>query len=244
MQTEYLCGLPVDQLSYEDIAHDLPQYFLKQQKMIITSVNPQITIHAEKYVEVANYIHRATHRIADGIGVVKLSKWTGGQIHQRITGIDVMDICLLYANQFGKRIFLYGAKQEVVEKAVKNIQKKYTNVSIAGHLHGYTDKNDADIVAYINKVKPDFLFVALGSPKQEIFLERNIDQLTGCVYLDVGGTFDVLAGVVKRAPEFFIMHNIEWLYRSVKFKRYERLVQIPLYVTKGICWKWKNRIKQ
>lgn len=243
MKTEYLCGLPVDKLTYEDIVNDLSTYFSKQEKMIITSVNPQITLHAYEHKEVANYIHRATHRIADGIGVVKLSKWTGGQIQQRITGIDVMDICLGYANQFSKRIFLYGARQEVVEKAVENIRKKYHNLYIVGHLHGYTDKHDFDVVAYINATQPDFLFVALGSPKQETFLEKNIDALNGCVYLDVGGTFDVLAGVTQRAPKFFITHNIEWLYRSVKYKRYERLIQIPQYLAKGICWKWKNRVK-
>ena len=82
----------------------------------------------------------------------------------------------------------------------------------------------------INKAEPRLVFVALGSPKQEIFLEQTIDHLTANVFLDVGGTFDVLAGSVKRAPEFYINHNLEWLYRCLTMKRYDRLMQIPKYI--------------
>lgn len=242
MKTEYLGGVPVDALSYEAITADIPKYLAEKKKMIITSVNPQITLQAYEYEEVFQYIHRATHRIADGIGVVKMSKWSGGQIRQRITGIDVMDNCLAFANEHANRVFLYGAQKEVVEKAVINIKKQYPKLIVAGHLHGYTTKNDQRIVELINQAKPEFLFVALGSPKQEIFLERNIDQLTAGVYLNVGGTFDVLSGMVSRAPDFFIEHNIEWLYRSFKYKRYERLLQIPQYMLK--VWKKKGEKTQ
>ncbi|MGH2227073.1 WecB/TagA/CpsF family glycosyltransferase, partial [Enterococcus faecalis] len=79
-------------------------------------------------------------------------------------------------------------------------------------LHGYTKKKQQEIVEQINKAEARFVFVALGSPKQEIFLEQTIDHLRANVFLDVGGTFDVLAGSVKSAPEFYINHNLEWLY--------------------------------
>ncbi|WP_086350992.1 WecB/TagA/CpsF family glycosyltransferase [Candidatus Enterococcus clewellii] len=237
MKTEYLGGLPVDVLRYEDITADIPNYLAEQKKMIITSVNPQITLQAYEHEEVFQYIHRATHRIADGIGIVKMSKWMGGEIRERITGIEVMDRCLVYANAHACRIFLYGAQKEVVEKAAANIKKQYPNLVVAGHLHGYTAKNDQRIVELINQAQPTFLFVALGSPKQEIFLERNVDQLSASVYLNVGGTFDVLSGMVRRAPDFFIKHNIEWLYRSIKYNRYDRLVQIPQYIWKVLKMK-------
>lgn len=154
----------------------------------------------------------------------------GGSIRERVTGIDVMDNFLEYANQHKERIFLYGAKQEVVEAAAKNIQRQYPGIVISGILHGYTKKKQQEIVEQINKAEPRFVFVALGSPKQEIFLEQTIDHLTANVFLDVGGTFDVLAGSVKRAPEFYINHNLEWLYRCLTMKRYDRLMQIPKYI--------------
>lgn len=233
MQTEYICGLPVDNLTYDDIAEDLKKILYTREKMIITSVNPQITLQADSVPEVRAYINRATHRIPDGVGVVKMSKVLGGSITERITGVDVMNICLKFANAFNQRIFLYGAKNEIVEKAVKNIQSKYPNIQVVGYQHGYTKKEQQEIVNKINQARPDFLFVALGSPKQEVFLERTIDQLDARVFLDVGGTFDVLSGVVKRAPAFYIHTNTEWLYRSLKYKRYDRLMQIPLFLIKA-----------
>jgi len=242
MKTEYIGGLPVDVLTHEDIIQDLSVYLApdSDQKMIITSVNPQITLQAYEEEEVFRYIHRATHRIADGIGIVKMSKWSGGEITERITGIDVMDNCLAYANEHHNRIFLYGAKKDVVKQAAINIHEQYPNLIIAGHLHGFTSKNDQRIVEIINEARPDFLFVALGSPKQEIFLERHVDELHAKVFLNVGGTFDVLSGAVERAPQFFMDHNIEWLYRSIRFHRYDRLIQIPQYIWKVLRGKKKK----
>ncbi|MFY1067086.1 WecB/TagA/CpsF family glycosyltransferase [Enterococcus sp. AD013-P3] len=233
METEYISGLPVDNLSRETILNDLPIFLASNKKMIITSVNPQITLQAERYPKVKSYIERASHRIPDGVGVVKMSKYLGGNIKQRVTGIDVMDDCLRFADDKGYRIFLYGAKEDVVEKAVSNITSNYPNLIVAGAIHGYTSHSQKQIIKQINDVHPTFLFVALGSPKQELFLEESIDQLNASVYLDVGGTFDVLAGVVKRAPEIFIKMNLEWLYRSLKYHRPERLRQIPQYVVKS-----------
>lgn len=240
MKTEYIGGLPVDVLTHEKILEDIPDYLAAKKKMIITSVNPQITLQAYEQPEVFQYIHRATHRIADGIGIVKMSKATGGEITERITGIDVMDNCLAYADIHRNRIFLYGAKKKIVAQAAENIQKQYPDLVIAGHLHGFTSKEEQKIVAIINEAAPDFLFVALGSPKQEIFLERHVEELKAKVFLNVGGTFDVLSGAVPRAPKFFLDHNIEWLYRSIKFQRYDRLIQIPQYVWKVLRTKKKK----
>lgn len=230
METEYIGGLPVDNLTYQQIDEDLLKYLAANKKMVITSVNPQITLQAMENPAVKQYIERASHRIADGIGVVKMSKLLGGHITERITGIEVMQHCLEFANTYGYRIFLYGAKKEVVNQAAANIQKKYPNILVAGTLHGYTSRDNEAIVKKINETHPTFLFVALGSPKQELFLEHNFEQLDAKVLLDVGGTFDVLAGAVKRAPKFYLNNNLEWLYRSLSMKRYDRLVQIPKYV--------------
>lgn len=174
VRTEYIGGLPVDVLTHQEIMDDLESYLKAKEKMIVTSVNPQISLLAFEYPEVKLYLKRATHRIADGIGVVKASKLTGGSIRERVTGIDVMDNFLEYANQHKERIFLYGAKQEVVEAAAKNIQQQYPGIVISGILHGYTKKKQQEIVEQINKAEPRFVFVALGSPKQEIFWNKQL----------------------------------------------------------------------
>lgn len=226
---EYICGLPVNNLSYSEIEQDLGNCFENNKKMVITSVNPQISLQALKNEEVKSYIDSATHRIADGVGVVAMSRLFKGNIRERITGVDVMALCLTYANKNKLSIFLYGARKNVVKKAVKNIGESYENIDISGYIDGYSEKNEDVIAEVINKAKPDFVFVALGSPNQEIFLNRNKDRIEASVFLDVGGTFDVISGEVKRAPDFFIKHNIEWLYRSFTMKRFDRLKQIPIY---------------
>lgn len=242
MDTEYIGGLPVDNLTEDTILHDLPIYISSNKKMIVTSVNPQITMQVERYPEVKAYIERATHRLPDGVGVVKMSKYLGGNIRQRVTGIDVMDLMLRFANNWGYRIFLYGAHRVIVEKAAVNIKKDYPNIIVTGAFHGYTTKHPEEVVEMINKAQPTFLFVALGSPKQELFLQEYVDAINAKVFLDVGGTFDVLSGEVKRAPKFFIDHNLEWLYRSVKYHRPERLKQIPLYIQKS--WAMSRGLKR
>lgn len=246
-RTEYISGVPVDNLTYQTIVEDIPKYLAANKKILITSVNPQITLQAYQYPEVKAYLERATHRIADGIGVVKASKMLRGNIRERITGIEVMERSLQFANQFGYRIFLYGAKKDVVNQAARNIQEKYPNIEVAGTLHGYTSRNTEEVIKKINQANCTFLFVALGSPKQEIFLERNVDQLNAKVFLDVGGTFDVLAGAVKRAPKFYLDNNLEWLYRSLSMKRYDRLVQIPKYlysIVRHRDAKMENKVQQ
>lgn len=227
---EYICGLPVNNLSYSEIEQDLGNCFENNKKMVITSVNPQISLQALKNEEVKSYIDSATHRIADGVGVVAMSRLFKGNIRERITGVDVMTLCLRYANKNKLSIFLYGARKKIVKKAAQNIRESYQNIEISGYIDGYSEKDGDTISELINKAKPDFVFVALGSPNQEVFLNRNKDRIEASVFLDVGGTFDVLSGEVKRAPDFFIKYNIEWLYRSFTMKRLDRLKQIPLYV--------------
>ena len=208
---------------------------------MVTSVNPQISLQVERYPQVKAYIERATHRLPDGVGIVKMSKYLGGTIRKRVTGIDVMDMMLRYADEQGHRIFLYGAKKEIVKKAAKNIAKDYPNLVVAGYLHGFTTREPEKIVDKINAANPTFLFVALGSPKQELFLEAQVDNLNASVFLDVGGTFDVLSGEVKRAPKIFIKLNLEWLYRSVRYGRWDRLKQIPQFLIKSWQMRWQSR---
>ena len=98
-----------------------------------------------------------------------------------------------------------------------------------------------EIVAQMNAVQPDFVFVALGFPRQELWLAENMTNVNGSIFQDVGGSFDVLSGHVKRAPAFFIKTHLEWLYRSLSNPtRIGRIVQLPIFVVKSLWWKMKN----
>ncbi|MBS5959494.1 WecB/TagA/CpsF family glycosyltransferase [Enterococcus gallinarum] len=241
MKTEFIMGIPVDCISYKKVIEDAHRYIENNQKMSIISVNPQIVVESKKYPEIISFIQHSTHRIPDGIGIVMISKLTGGDIKERIAGFDMMKELLLYANNNKKSIFLYGAKPAVLTDAIKNIASIYPQIDILGGIDGYTSLSDSEIVAQINRCHPNFLFVALGFPKQEQWLAKNINNLSVNVFQDVGGSFDVLSGHVKRAPQFYIDHHLEWLYRSLSNPaRIGRIFQLPFFIVKSLWWKLKG----
>lgn len=241
---EFILDVPVDILTMEEIVSDMGTYFETGQKMTLTSVNPQILLIAQKNDDVKNYLVKSSHRFADGIGLIKLSKWTKGQLTQRIAGIDVMEEALAFADAHQKRIFLYGAKPEVVTLAAENIQKKYPNLHLAGYVDGYTQRTGEEIVRQVNDTQADMVFVALGSPKQENWLSAHIEEMNATVYQTIGGSLDVMSGTVKRAPDLFIKTNLEWLYRSFSNpKRMNRIFQVPEFIVKALYWNISNRNK-
>lgn len=239
MSSELILGLPVDHVNYESVMLDVVKCIESDDhQLTITSVNPQIAIGAGSYPEVVDFVKRSSHRIPDGIGMVIVSKLTGGKIKERVTGFDLMIKLLQYADNEHKSAFFYGARPEILEAALENITKQYPNLKIAGGIDGYTNLTDKEIVEKINQKSPDFLFVAMGFPKQEMWLNKNYLQLNVKVFQDVGGSFDVISGTVKRAPAFFINHHLEWLYRSLSNpKRIGRIFQLPIFVVKSLLWK-------
>lgn len=239
---EKILDIPVDIMTMTDIVSDIDTYMTEQKKMTLTSVNPQIILMAESNQAVRRYIENSTHRFPDGIGLVKVSNWTKGKIEERVAGIDVMMEVLRYANTHKKSVFLYGARPQVVSLAAKRIEQEFPDLVMAGYVDGYTTKKDEEIVAEINDKQVDIVFVALGSPKQELWLETNIPLMTATVFQTVGGSLDVISGTVKRAPDVFIKTNLEWLYRSCSNpKRLNRMIQLPVFVAKSLVWEKKNR---
>lgn len=242
MQTDIIMGLPVDALTMEDIIRDVPHYIAEDKKMTLISVNPQIVTEAANQPEIVAFIKQSSHRIPDGIGIVLVSKLTGGPIRQRVAGYDLMLELLAYANKNQQSIFLYGAKPEILNDAKKQIQAHYSGLTIAGEIDGYTALSEDEIVATINKAAPDFLFVALGFPRQEQFLAKHAKNLNVHVFQDVGGSFDVISGHVKRAPNIFINCHLEWLYRSVRYPaRISRIIQLPVFLAKSLYWNYRNK---
>ena len=134
----------------------------------------------------------------------------------------------------GGRVYLFGSKPGVAEKAGENITKKYPGIKIAGYSDGYfNEEKEQTIIENINRAKPDLLFVCLGAPKQEKWISAHKSELNAGVCMGIGGSLDVFAGTVKRAPEFFTKHGIEWLYRLMKQpSRFVRMLDLPRFAMK------------
>jgi N-acetylglucosaminyldiphosphoundecaprenol N-acetyl-beta-D-mannosaminyltransferase len=153
--------------------------------------------------------------IPDGISVYYPMKVKNKKC-EKITGIEFMQLLLGKYQNTGKPVYFLGAKQEVIAKMINQFEIKYPNLRIVGYHNGYFDKNNcANIIADIKQSQAFALFVALGTPAQENFIFKYMNELPCSVYMGVGGSFDVLSGAIKRAPQWMCNLGLEWLYRII-----------------------------
>lgn len=186
------------------------------KKMFIVTANPETLMIAEDNEEFKKcLLDNNTVIVPDGIGVVKGMKMCGYETNGTITGVELSKKILNILNDQKKSIFLFGAKPEVIEKMKEVLAEKYPDVVLSGAVDGYV-KDKQTIFDEIVKAKPDVILVALGIPNQELLIYNNIDRFDKGIFIGVGGTFDVLSGMKKRAPKIFIKLHLEWLYRIVR----------------------------
>ena len=215
MTKENILGIDVSVTSYEDLKEAINEDIEKKKKSFIVAINPEKVLKARKNQELKDLLNKASYAIPDGVGIIYASKIKKGQIKSRITGIDCMDMLCGLASDKGYKVFLYGAKKEVIEKAKIKLEEKYKQIKIVGTIDGY-EKDDKKIVKQINESKAEIIFVALGSPKQENWIMEHMEKLNVSIFQGVGGSFDVISGNIKRAPLWMQKAGLEWLYRLIK----------------------------
>lgn len=203
------------------------------EKAFVVTANPEIALHAYENEEYRRIIQKATYVTADGIGIVKAAKWSNQHLPERVAGFDLFMGLLHEANLKGYRVYLLGARPEVFDKAKQKIKADYPNITLAGGHHGYFDLDDKKIGENVKASKPDLVFVALGFPRQEEWIAKEIGRMEQGVFIGIGGSFDVLAGEVKRAPKAWQKLNLEWLYRLLSQPtRITRMLALPKFVLK------------
>jgi N-acetylglucosaminyldiphosphoundecaprenol N-acetyl-beta-D-mannosaminyltransferase len=230
---ENYLGVNVSPYSYEEIIADIKKRMSAGQQSTLIAVNPEKVIAAQQNAELRDLINSSTYQIPDGVGILLASKLKGGNINSRVTGVDMMDRLIRFAAEENHKVFLYGAKEEVVAEAKRKLEEKYPTLNISGYENGYIKDNN-ELVRKINDSQAELLFVAMGSPKQELWIRENMPKLhTVKVFQGVGGSFDVFAGHVQRAPEVFRKSGTEWLFRLAKEpKRFKRQLALPKFLAK------------
>src|SRR5574344_365144 len=220
-------------LGFDVISYDeqelLKRIFSDKEKKVIVNINPFIIMNFYHSLEYQKMFNEEKYQIPDGYGIVWASKHRKHLIRERITGIDLMqDICKI-AEEKQQSIFLCGSKAEIVKQTVSALNKTYPNFCIKGYIDGY--QSEEEMIEKINESNADILFVALGSPKQEEFIFKNKKNLNPNLIMPVGGSFDVISGVLKRAPKFYQVTHCEWLYRMIKEpKRIRRNLSLIKFV--------------
>ena len=223
--TVKLQNLPVDTFTFEEAL----EYAQKGQ---VVTINPEMIAYASKHPEFVKIINDSEIVIPDGIGVQIGLKILGHNV-RRIAGIEFGRKILEKYSKENKTVALIGAKPEVITKAVENLNKEIENINIAYYHDGYF-KDDSEIVDHLITCQPAVVLTALGSPKQEELNYKLKELLPNTLFIGVGGSFDVWAGAVKRAPEIYQKIGLEWLYRTVKEpKRFKRIFPtLPLFILK------------
>ncbi|MBM7577886.1 WecB/TagA/CpsF family glycosyltransferase [Jeotgalibacillus terrae] len=229
MKENYL-GVDVSPLNYDELISALYKRLEEQQNSFIVAINPEKIMKARQDEELRTLLNRADFQIPDGIGVILASKLKGGSINSRVTGIDMMMRICEESVKRNKSVFLFGAKPGIAEEAQASLERLYPGIRVAGTLNGY--EKDPDVIRQtINDAKPDILFVAMGSPAQEYFIVNNMSELHPHIFQGVGGSFDVLSGRIKRAPQAFQRLGLEWFYRLLKEpKRIKRQLILPKFL--------------
>ncbi|MEI6690314.1 MAG: WecB/TagA/CpsF family glycosyltransferase [bacterium] len=186
----------------------------------VATINPEFVIEARHNKIFANALNTCEIAVADGWGVVWALKLLEGKSIDRISGVEIAEEIMKYANDKEKKVFLLGARQGIAEKAAKIMQAKYPHVRLAWYEGAQTvavekDEEASMTIAKINTFEPDYLFVAYGSPWQDIWIEENRPYLRVGLAIGVGGTLDEWANAVKTCPKWIDGLGLKWLFRLV-----------------------------
>lgn len=228
-------GVGFDDLTRDGAVALCKNLIEEHRSAYMVTPNPEIVMASWDDPALREAISNADLVIPDGIGVVKAAKILGTPLKERLPGIEIGEAILQYAAQSGKKVFLLGAKPGVADLAADRMREMFPDIDICGVNDGYF-KDDAAVIEKINAAKPDFLMVCLGFPKQEMWMAQNASKLDVGLMAGLGGSLDVFAGTVLRAPEKWQRMNAEWLYRCIKEPwRFKRIARLPLFILKAIA---------
>ncbi|GAA5415803.1 N-acetylglucosaminyldiphosphoundecaprenol N-acetyl-beta-D-mannosaminyltransferase [Paraliobacillus ryukyuensis] len=199
----------------------------QQQKQFFVTANPEIVMLANEQPNYKAIVNQADYILPDGSGIVLASKIMRQPIEERIPGFEVMTHLIGYAEEEELGCYFLGADELVLEEFIKRIKQLHPNLVISGYHHGFFDLDDQQVVDDVKQSKADMVFVALGSPRQEQWIVKHYESFNKGLFMGVGGSFDVIAGKVKRAPKGWIKLNLEWLYRLLQQPfRWKRILKV------------------
>ena len=223
-------GVEFDNLSMDEAVGRAWDLMRERRAAYVVTPNPEIVMVCREDPEARAAVAGAALTIPDGIGVIYGAKIQKTPLKEKVPGIDFT--CRLFERMAaeGKRVFLFGSKPGVAEKARDNLAERYPGLEFVGVNDGYF-KDDGPVVEKINAAAPDLVLVCLGAPKQEKWMHVNAPRLDVGLMIGAGGSLDVFAGTVERAPEKWQKAGLEWLYRLTKEpKRIGRMMKLPQFL--------------
>jgi len=221
-----ILGTDIDVLDTAETISLVEQYVIRKEPLHLVGVNADKINEIAQNEKLRRIVNNCGIINADGASVIMASKFLKKPLPERVAGIDLMQDLVDLSQDRGYSIYLLGAKQEVVDKTAEVLQSRYPNLKIVGIHNGYFKEADWPTVSQDVRIcNPDFVFVGISSPMKEYLVEYLQSDGHRCVFMGVGGSFDVISGNISRAPKWVQKINMEWLYRLLQepkrlFKRY------------------------
>ncbi|MGO1581475.1 MAG: WecB/TagA/CpsF family glycosyltransferase [Peptoniphilaceae bacterium] len=240
MEKISIFGVDIFNVDFKE-AMSIIRNMLKEDKFhYIVTPNTEIVVDAKDKPEMRDILNNADMSIADGIGLIYGSRMRKKPLKERVTGFDVSMELLNICEKEGYSLYLLGTKPEYIKKAYDNLKSERPKINLLGYHDGYFkgahlglpghDEEKA-VLKEINSLNPDIIFLGMGYPKQEIWINSNKDKLNTKLIIGNGGVIDIIAGEAKRAPDIFIKLNLEWFYRLISDpSRIKRQIAIPKFL--------------
>ena len=227
-----ILGVPVAALTMREAVEQAERWMDERRGALIATANAEMIMNATRDEELFEILRSADLVVPDGAGTVWAAHHLGYEMPERVAGYDLSQELLRRAPQKNRRVFFFGSAPGVAEKAKQKAEELYPGISVVGVRNGYfSSEEEPEIIREIREARPDLLLVALGVPKQEKWLNKHKEELDVPVSIGVGGTLDVMAGTMRRAPVWMQKAKLEWLFRGLlQPKRAGRLLALPKFV--------------
>lgn len=234
METVDILGVKFNNTGMEAAVSAITDMLNSGETGYVVTPNSEIVYECIGDAALRSVVNGARLVLPDGAGVVLASKILGTPLKEKVAGVVVAEKLLPKAAENKLGLYLLGAKAGVAERAAARMRELAPGINICGTCDGYF-KDDMAVVRSIRASQADLVYVCLGFPKQEHWMSKYSSALEGCIMLGLGGSLDVFAGEVKRAPDLFVRMNLEWFYRLIKQpSRLGRMMRLPKFLAVAI----------
>lgn len=227
-------GLKFDDLALDEAVARIEQFIKEKKPHMVFTTGAELMVRAQGSETLKEIYLSSDLLTIDSLGVYLAARLLGKPFREPMSGTQLMFRFLELKANTGYRFYFLGSTEQILRKAIENLEARYPNLNVVGWHHGYFDfKNDSSVVAGIAEAKPDMLFVAMSTPLKEKFISKNLEKMDVPVALGVGGGVDVAAGCCKLAPRWLSKMGLEWFYRLIQepgrlWKRY--MLTNPVFI--------------
>ena len=227
-----ILDVPVDAITMDEAVQRVTEFYSEPGLHTVVTVNAEMVMLAQQDKELHNILTHASLAVPDGAGVLWAAEQMGHRFPERVAGCDFAMNLLRHAAQCQVPVYVLGAAPGVAEKAVRNVEQSVGTLQIAGIHSGFFNADEEkEIIKSMEANGARLILVALGVPKQEKWIAENLSHLSNAVAIGVGGSLDVMAGTVKRAPRWMQENRLEWLYRLANQpQRFLRMMALPKFM--------------